>query len=112
MVLTQGEVIKPKQASQSHSQWLSHIANCAQSKLSAKEYCAAHGLSLRGLKQHDWLERRKQKQTPGHFALVKVVSEPMEGVSHYEIVFPRGVTLRVPTSRSLPEVLKSLECYL
>ena len=96
MVLTQGGVIKPKQASQSHSQWLSHIANCAQSKLSAKEYCVAHGLSLRGFKRHDELERRKQKQALGHFGLTKRVSEPVEVVSHDEIIFPRGVSLRAP----------------
>ena len=112
MVLTKRSYSKPKEASLAHSQWLSHIENYAQGKLSAKEYCVAQGLSLKGFKQHDWLERRKQKQASCNFALVKVVSEPVAVVSHYEIVFPRGVTLRVPTSSLLPVVLKSLECYL
>jgi hypothetical protein len=103
---------KVKQARLLHSQWLNHLEHCAQSHLSAKEYCVQHGLSLKGLKRHDWLERRKQKQRSGDFALIKVVSEPISVVSHYEIVFPRGVALRVPTSSSLSAILKSLECYL
>ena len=112
MLLTKGRDIKPKHCRRLHSQWLSHIENCAQGKLSAKEYCTQHGLSLKGFKHHDWLERCKQKQTLDNFALVKVISEPVTEVSHYEIVFPRGVSLRVPTSSSLPAILKSLECYL
>lgn len=95
-----------------HSQWLSHIANCAKQKSNPKEYCAQHGLLLKSFKQHDWLERRKQKQTSGDFALVKVVSEPIAIVSHYELVFPRGVLLKVPTSSSLPALLTLLEVYL
>ena len=95
-----------------HSQWLDHIACCAKQQLNPKDYCAQHGLSLKGFKHHAWLERRKQKPTSGNFALVNVVSEPVTVVSHYEIVYPRGVSLRVPTSASLPAILKSLECYL
>lgn len=95
-----------------HSQWLQHIANCAKHQLDPKDYCIQHGLSLKGFKHHDWLERRKQKQTSSNFALVKVVSEPVAVVSYYEIVFPRGVSLRVPTSNSLSTILKSLECYV
>lgn len=95
-----------------HSQWLDHIARCAKQQLNPKDYCAQHGLSLKGFKQHAWLERRKQKPTSGSFALVNVVSQPVTVVSHYEIVYPRGVSLRVPTSASLPAILKSLECYL
>ena len=112
MILMKRSNSKPKHASLLHSQWLSHIKNCTQGKLIAKEYCAEHGLSLKRFKHHDWLERRKQKQTLGHFALVKVVSEPVTEVWHYEIIFPRGVILRVPTLNSLPAILKSLECYL
>lgn len=103
---------KPKQAGLSHSHWLEHIKSCTQSRLSPKEYCAKLGLSLKLFKHHDWLERRKQKQTSGNFALVKVVSEPVTVMSYYEIVFPRGVFLRVPASGSLPAILKSLDCYL
>ena len=110
MLSTKRRYTKPKQAGLSHSQWLSHIDNCTQSKLSPKEYCAKHGLSVKLFKHHDWLERRKQAS--GNFALVKVVSEPVTVVSHYEIVFPRGVSLRVPTSSTLPAILKSLECYV
>ena len=95
-----------------HRQWLDHIARCAKQQLNPKDYCAQHGLSLKGFKQHDWLERRKQRQDSGNFTLVKVISEPVTVVSHYEIVYPRGVFLRVPTSGSLPAILKSLECYL
>lgn len=95
-----------------HNQWLSHIACCAKQKLNPKDYCVQQGLSLKGFKQHEWLERRKQKQTPSNFALVKVVNEPVAVVSHYEIVYPRGVHLRVPTSSPLPTLLKSLEVYL
>ena len=95
-----------------HRQWLDHIARCAKQQVTPKDYCAQHGLSLKGFKQHDWLERRKQRQGSGNFALVKVISEPVAVVSHYEIVYPRGVSLRVPTLGSLPAILKSLEIYL
>lgn len=95
-----------------HSQWLDHIARCAKQQLTPKDYCVQHDLSLKSFKQHAWLERRKQKPTSCNFSLVNVVSEPVTVVSHYEIVYPRGVSLRVPSSGSLPAILKSLECYL
>src|SRR4051812_16449649 len=98
MLSTKRHDNEAKHARLLHSQWLNHLENYAKGQLSAKEYCAQHGLSLKGLKHHDWLERRKQKQTSGNFALIKVLSEPVTEVSHYEIVFPRGVSLRVPTA--------------
>jgi hypothetical protein len=112
MLSKKGIYSRQQHARISHRQWLQHIANCAKHHLNPKDYCMQHGLSLKGFKHHDWLERRKQKQTSGNFALVKVVSEPVTVVSHYEIVFPRGVSLRVPTSSTLPAILKSLECYV
>jgi len=96
----------------SHSQWLSHIGACAKQQLNPQEYCEQHGLSLKGFKHHEWLGRRKQTQSSGNFALVNVVNEPVREVSHYELVFPRGVLLRVPATSSLCALLKSLECYL
>lgn len=110
MILTKRSYAKPKQAGLLHSQWLDHIKSCTQSTLSPKEYCAKHGLSVKLFKHHDWLERRKQASNK--FAMVKVVNEPVAMVSHYEVVYPRGVSLRVPLSSSLPAILKSLDCYL
>jgi hypothetical protein len=108
------KVNQPKAAGKRlrHAQWLSHIEICTRKQLSAKEYCAEQGLSLKGFKHHDWLERRKRKAATADFAFVKVVSEPIAALSHYELIFPRGVHLRLSTTAPLPTLFKSLECYL
>ncbi len=103
---------KQRQPRLSHSHWMSHIERCRASHASPAEYCERQGLSLKGFKQHDWLHRREHKTVTGNFAAVTISSEPVMAVSHYELVFRRGVLLRLPMNSSLPELLKSLECYL
>ena len=110
MLSTKRRYTKPKHARLPHREWLAHIEHCRKNNVSPAMYCAKLGLSLKVFKHHDWLERRKQASS--NFALVKVVNEPTAVVSPYEIVFPRGVSLRVPTSSSLCAILKSLEAYL
>jgi len=95
-----------------HSQWLSHIENCAKQQLNREDYCAQYGLSLKNFKQHAWLERRKNRQTTRNFAEIKIIDEAVLQELPYEIVYPRGVSLRIPASASLSTLLRSLEIYL
>ena len=62
MLSKKGIHSRPPRARLLHSQWLEHIARCAKQKLSPKDYCAQHGLSLKSFKQHDWLERCRKKR--------------------------------------------------
>ena len=94
-----------------YREWLAHIAACSERKMSATVYCVEQGLSVKIFKKYEWRRRREAtllKREP--FIPVTLMDDaPMKVDDPYEIVFARGIIVRVPASRSLSEIVSALE---
>jgi hypothetical protein len=79
-------------------------------------YCQQHDLSITTFKKYFYRHRGHSKPCktsgPERFAPVTLSQVIGEEVKPYEILFPGGILLKIPGTKSLADIMKSLRGYV
>jgi hypothetical protein len=91
-------------------QWRRWIGQWQHSGLSVRAFCARHHLAEPSF--YAWRRALRQRDAAGTFVAVQVVPDHVPPPSPFEVVLPRGRTLRVPPgfdAAALRQLLAVLE---
>lgn len=110
----------------SRAEWIKRVERWKDSGLSAKQFAAEIGVSAQGLTLWRWKLRQSDNRGRSSSVVRGDVSEPQMDASPkflqlvaapdavssaipFEVVLPRGLTLRVPTGFDEPTLLRLVE---